>query len=407
MALKIVRNDITQMNVEAIVNTANPKPVIGEGCDRAVYDAAGSDKLLWYRRENIGEKAEGEVFVTPAFDLKCKIIIHAVSPFFRDGSYGEENKLRSCYKKALEEAAENKVKSVAFPLIATGSYRYPKEDSFRVALEEINAFLLSHSMDVYLAVFDEESVELGKRITPDLEEYIDRNYVSEVSKEEYTLGKPMISDELFLDRASTRLFVENNRLHMSEAAPEKKKKLFGNSPLFAARRTSKGMAEEAVADECAELDYEEKTASASGKFDYDELINDDYDGFEEGVSEALKERMAHITDTFSEYLLYLIGLKGMNNADVYKRAFVDKKVFSKIKNNRDAHPQKITALCLCVGAKLNLDETKDLLARAGYALSPCDKTDIIFSYFIENEIYNIIEIDIQLEEHGLNCIVES
>ena len=97
----------------------------------------------------------------------------------------------------------------------------------------------------------------------------------------------------------------------------------------------------------------------------------------------------------------------MNNADVYKRAFVDKKVFSKIKNNRDAHPQKITALCLCVGAKLNLDETKDLLARAGYALSPCDKTDIIFSYFIENEIYNIIEIDIQLEEHGLGCIVES
>ena len=86
-------------------------------------------------------------------------------------------------------------------------------------------------------------------------------------------------------------------------------------------------------------------------------------------------------------------------------AIVDKKVFSKIKNNPDYHPQKLTALCLCVGAKLNMDETRDLLARAGYALSPCDKTDVIFAYFIENEIYDMIELDIQLEEHGQPCII--
>ena len=95
----------------------------------------------------------------------------------------------------------------------------------------------------------------------------------------------------------------------------------------------------------------------------------------------------------------------MENAEVWKRAIVDKKIFSKIKNNVNYHPNKLTALCLCVGAKLNLDESKDLLARAGYALSPCDKTDIIFSYFIENEIYDMIELDIQLEEHGLPCII--
>ena len=115
--------------------------------------------------------------------------------------------------------------------------------------------------------------------------------------------------------------------------------------------------------------------------------------------------MKHMADTFPQYLLYLISEKGMGNAEVYKRAIVDKKVFSKIKNNPNYHPQKLTALCLCIGAKLNLDESKDLLARAGYALSPCDKTDIIFSYFIENEIYDMIELDIQLEEHGLPCII--
>lgn len=127
--------------------------------------------------------------------------------------------------------------------------------------------------------------------------------------------------------------------------------------------------------------------------------------FYEAHESALEERMKHISDTFSEYLIYLIDSRGMNYPDVYKRAIVDKKVFSKIKNNPDAHPKKITAMCLCVGAKLNLDQTRDLLARAGYALSPCDKTDIIFSYFIENQIYDMIELDIQLEEHGLSCLI--
>jgi hypothetical protein len=141
------------------------------------------------------------------------------------------------------------------------------------------------------------------------------------------------------------------------------------------------------------------------------LKNDDisdYDAsfdFEELHEDKLEERMRHMSDTFSEYLLYLIQDKNMENSEVWKRAIVDKKVFSKIKNNPNYHPKKITALCLCVGAKLNLDESKDLLARAGYALSPCDKTDIIFSYFIENEIYDMIELDIQLEEYGLPCII--
>lgn len=136
----------------------------------------------------------------------------------------------------------------------------------------------------------------------------------------------------------------------------------------------------------------------------DEEVDASFD-FEEKHASKLEERMKHMTDTYSEYLMYLIQDKGMENAEVWKRAIIDKKIFSKIKNNPDYHPQKMTALCLCIGAKLNLDETRDLLARAGYALSPCDKTDIIFSYFIENEIYDMIELDIQLEEHGLPCII--
>ncbi|MBO4749370.1 MAG: hypothetical protein J5546_03560 [Lachnospiraceae bacterium] len=125
----------------------------------------------------------------------------------------------------------------------------------------------------------------------------------------------------------------------------------------------------------------------------------------EARESALENRMKHLSDTYQQYLFYLIESKGMTNAEVYKRALVDKKVFAKIKGNPDYHPAKMTALQLCVGAKLNLDETRDLLARAGYALSPCNKTDVIFSFFIENEIYDMIDIDIQLEMHGQACIV--
>ncbi len=140
--------------------------------------------------------------------------------------------------------------------------------------------------------------------------------------------------------------------------------------------------------------YEDSCKEDSDSYDYDE-----------DLYRKLAERVSHVEDSFSDYLLFLIGSKGLSNADVYKRALVDKKVFSKIKNNPDYHPQKLTAMCLCIGAMLNLDESRDLLARAGYALSPSDKTDIIFSYFIENKIYDMIELDIQLEEHGLECII--
>ena len=314
MPLKIVRNDITKMHVDVIVNTANEAPQYSTGVDTAVYHAAGEEELL-AERKKIGWMKEGDIALTPGFKLPAKHIIHAVSPCYIDGTFGEEDLLRGCYSKSLQLAYENECKSIAFPLISTGSFGYPKEEGMRIAIDEINAFLLRHEMLVYLVVFDTESTRLGLSVYPDLEAYIDHHYVCEKRLEEYDI------------------FVEQR-------------------------------------------------------------------------DSALQERMKHMSDTFAEYLVYLISQKGMKNVDVYKRALVDKRQFSKIKNNPNYHPDKGTALRLCVGARLSLDETKDLLARAGYALSPCDKRDIIFSYFFEREIYDITEIAITLEEHGLPCIVD-
>ena len=392
MPFKIVRNDITKMSTEAIVNTANDHATVGTGCDSAVYKAAGHDELLNYREEKIGFVPEGEVFITPGFKLKAKYIIHAVSPLYLDGNQGEGEKLRSCYRKSLQIAKENGIKSISFPLISTGGFGYPKEEGMRIAVDEINAFLLSNEMDIFLVVFDTKATQLGEKIYPGLEAYIDHNYVKEAREEEYgdAYFGSMRPSEPGCDRyLSNAQMIERRTRRNAEAQRREMPDCSAQSvpSVGAVPKTGKpSFLDEALSiDECC-----------------DEAP---YFDFEEQHESKLQERMRHMSDTYSEYLMYLIQERNMENAEVWKRAIVDKKIFSKIKNNANYHPNKLTALCLCVGAKLNLDESKDLLARAGYALSPCNKTDIIFSYFIENEIYDMIELDIQLEEHGLPCII--
>ena len=380
MPLKIVRNDITKMNTEAIVNTANAHVTVGPGCDSAIYKAAGYDELLAYRKEKIGYIPEGEVFITPGFNLQAKYIIHAVSPHYQDGDQKEEEKLRSCYRKSLLLAKEKGIKSIAFPLISTGGFGYPKEEGIRIAVDEINAFLLSNDMDIFLVVFDTQSTLLGEKIYPELEAYIDHNYVYSARKMEYGnayyFSKPVDAPDYI---AHLNIIQElEGRLRRNSVRKERM--------LNANMEAPEMPAEEDACDCVCDLWNGEVAA-------------------QEEFENKLNERLAHKSDTFSEYLMYLIESKGMKNADVYNRACVDRRYFSKIKNNKDFHPEKIKALCLCVGARLNLDETKDLLARAGYAISPADLTDIIFTFFIEHKYYDVVEIAIQLEEHGLPCIL--
>jgi len=361
MPFKIVRNDITKMCVDAIVNTANEEPIYAEGADSAIYRAAGEEALLNERRR-IGRLEEGQVAITPGFCLPAKYIIHAVSPLYIDGESGEEELLRSCYKKSLQLACEYGCNSVAFPLIATGSYGYPKEEGMRIALDEINGFLMKHELFIYLVVFDTEATRLGRNIYPALEEYIDKHYVEEKKKKEYSF--PFWGFAAKSERREARSCV----LHREE------------TDCFEMPSVPVAPEESCVASPDEEFYFEERES-------------------------ALEERMKHMLDTFQEYLMYLIESKGLSNADVYKRAYLTKQLFSKIKLNPDYHPDKGTALRLCVGAKLNLDETKDLLARAGYALSPCDKRDVIFSFFIEQGIYDMLDIDIALENYGCPCFI--
>ncbi len=369
MALKIIRNDITKMQVDAIVNTANEDPLVGDGCDTAVYNAAGRENLLALRKQ-IGHIDEGGAAITPGLALPAKYIIHAVSPFYKEYDAEVEGRLRNCYRNSFKLALENDIHSIAFPLIATGSYGYPMEEGMRVAVDEINGFLLQHDMDVFLVVFSGDSVELGRRIEPELKSYIDEKYLNKCVEEEYGWSSESVIPRWRAKKTMSRAIAQ-------EITNEDE--CFGEAPeamVMSPVKMSVGMSD---------------------------IMPKEFD--EEADGNALSEHISHISDTFSEYLMYLIKSKGLNNVDVYKKSIVDKKIFSKIKNDPTYQPSKITALCLCIGAQLNMDQAKDLLARAGYALSPANKTDIIFSYFIENVIYDIIELDIQLEEFGEKCII--
>ena len=261
-----------------------------------------------------------------------------MSPLFVDGSSGEEELLRSCYRKSLTLAKENGIRSIAFPLISTGSFGYPKEEGMRIAVDEIHAFLLSTNMLVCLVVFDEKATRMGRNLYPDLEAYIDQNYVQKKNEEEY--GTSIYADSY------------------AGAVPR------GNA---AARKPGRhGFLQSVFRQEKEAAHYDEYVGE--NVLQAAVPIADEESAIEE-MERKLAERMEHMADTFPQYLLYLISEKGMENSEVYKRAIVDKKVFSKIKKNPNYHPQKLTALCLCIGAKLNLDESKDLLISSFHILS--------------------------------------
>lgn len=323
MPFEIVRNDIVNMKVDAIVNTANPRPIIGAGTDKAVHDKAGARLLL--ARKEIGNIAVGEAAITPAFDLDVNYVIHTAGPIWKDGRSGEEDLLASCFRNSLGIAKKKACESIAFPLISTGSYGFPKPLALQIAVREISSFLMENEMQVYLVVFEKQSFELSEKLFKSVSSYIDANYVSDKMNLEYGTSKVR------------RRNYEDMLLHESS--------------------------------------YE----ITSKMPNLDGMLN-------------------NLDRGFSETLLDLIDRTGKKDSEIYKKANVDRKLFSKIRNNVNYKPSKATALAFAIALELSMDETDDLLARAGIALSQSNKFDVIVRYFIENKKYDIFELNSVLFE---------
>ena len=336
MPFEIVRNDIVNMETDAIVNTANPRPIIGSGCDAGIHKAAGP-QLLEARRE-IGDLAVGEAALTPAFGLHAKYVIHTVGPIWQDGDHGEETLLRQCYDRSLVLALENGCTSIAFPLLATGNYGFPKPKALQIAVSAFSSFLLEHEMQIYLVVFSKDAYALSEKLFHSIESYIDENYVGKKALDEYGF------DERFAyrDRESTRL--------LSELQRQQRRRFDALPP---------------------------NAAAASENVQKDNLAT------------LIKETDAG----FSETLLKLIDRTGKKDAEVYKKANVDRKLFSKIRNNPQYQPKKTTAVAFAFALELSLPETREFIGRAGYALTHSSKFDIIVEYFIKQKNYDVMELN--------------
>ena len=321
MPLEIVRNDITKMAVDAIVNAANESLLGGGGVDGAIHYAAGPELLA--ECKTLGGCKTGKAKITGGYNLPAKYVIHTVGPIYEDGKHGEKALLESCYRESLALAKEYNCETVAFPLISSGVYGYPKDQALKVAIDVISDFLLEDEMKVYIVIFDKAAYKISEKLFSDIAEYIDDNYVDEHT--DYR-------------RESMRM----------------------NMPMQAAI----GMFE---ADLC-----ECKAMMAE---------------------EDLDSKLKQIDESFSQMLLRKIDEKGMTDAECYKKANIDRKLFSKIRGDVNYKPSKPTAIAFAISLELSLDETEDMLKKAGFALSHSNKFDIIIEYFISKGNYNIFEIN--------------
>ena len=378
MALQIIRNNIINVEADAIVNTANPSAAVGRGVDQAIYEAAGWEQLL-EAREKIGELLPGEAAWTPAFDLHAKYIIHTVGPEWRGGGFGEHETVAQCYRRSLGLAAELGCESIAFPLIATGTYGFPKDEALRIAMSEISGFLLSNEMEVLLVVYDKESFEVSGKLFSDIKSFIgDREAAYEAEYRSYGhagVSRPAMPKSSGQYKAARNLPEPSERRGLLDRIRKKKRP---------EERTEYTLMEGAPS---IDADYDLLTDEAEAEYDMS------YAPAFPSEEKSLDERLKHLDKTFQQYLFMLIDRRGLSDPDVYNKANIDRKHFSKIRSNVDYTPSKKTALALAIALELNIDETKDLLARAGLALSPSKTFDSIIRYCIETSNYDIYQIN--------------
>jgi O-acetyl-ADP-ribose deacetylase (regulator of RNase III) len=435
MPFRIIRDDITRVRADAIVNTANPSPAIGRGTDFAVYMAAGARELLEERRR-IGRMQVGEVFATPAFRLPAKHIIHVVGPGWEGGGRGELEQLATCYRKALLLARQMGLRSIAFPLIATGVNGFPKDRALQTAQEVIRAFLELEDMDVTLVVFNREAFVLSTALVRDVQQFIDDNRAAEREAEEYGGAapgeqRPERRPALAGGAAGAGIspsWFGSSLLHAPAGRAGKRRPARESRGEKTSPDTATGSAAEDNAchhveayDDAEEIACRDAVAKA-GAHDAGPVPAGAYDvpsdaeapapalpsGSDAAVdrAESLQGMLEGMGESFRDMLLRLIREKGLDEKDVYKKANLDRRHFSKIRSRKDYVPTRQTAVALAFALGLDLAGTEELLRSAGMALSRASKFDLIILYCLEKgirDVYKVNDLLFTFDQPMLGC----
>ena len=339
MPLKIIRQDITKIKCDAIVNPTDPHYSHSGGTDAAIHEAAGAE--LYMACVSSGSVSVGRAVITPAFALPCKHVIHTVGPVWIDGKSGEEDLLRLCYSESLRLAAENGCESVAVPLISSGTFGFPKDRVLKIAVDVIGDFLIGHEMLVYLVVYDKASYSISEKLFSDIVSYITDNCHIPAPQ-----MRPSYCPKAIEDSPGDHIMASPCR---SEAP----------APRFAKRKKERE-------DSIVPLGAQKESAA------------------------SLDDMLRNLDKGFADTLFDFIDEKGMTDVECYKRANVDKKTFSKIKCNKDYRPSKVTAVSFAIALRLNIEETNRLLNTVGMSLSHSNKFDVIIEYFIITGNYDSI-----------------
>ena len=374
MVLLFERNDITKVKVDAIVNAANNSLLGGGGVDGAIHYAAGP-KLLEECR-TLGGCDTGDAKITKGYKLPAKYVIHTVGPIYRDGKHGEKKLLESCYENSLKLAKEHDVHSIAFPLISAGVYGYPKDEAIDVAVNSIKKFFENDDYDILVKIifFGSKDTILGEKKYGKIDKYIDDNYVDKrLVRRQGNIAK---FSEIAADINEVDAYDLNEN---SFSAPEFKSEILADD--VKKRSKPECLKQAAKANKKPTKRMAKKSIAAPKR---KATVN-------EIISMSLEDEIGNLDASFSDTLLKIIDSKKLKDSEVYFKANMDRKLFSKIRNG--SHPKKTTAISLCIALELSYDETNELLIKAGYILNNSEKFDVIISYFLKKKNYDIYQIN--------------
>ena len=374
MPFQIVRNDITKMEVDAIVNAASPSLLGGGGVDGAIHRAAGPGLVRECR--TLGGCETGKAKITGAYRLPCRYVIHTVGPIWQGGGQGEDAQLRGCYHSSLLLAALHDCESVAFPLISSGTFGYPKDEALQTAIDEISSFLLHYDMTVYLVIYDPDSYRISGKLFTDITEYIDDHYVEEHSPSGNSDRRRAIYEER--ERFFRRAMSPRTKEAPEDLAEEESD--ICSMPSSMPSPAVGSAPEEGSAPACLAAPSASPAVGRGAGAAPDGAV-------------SLSDAVEMVDESFSQMLLRKIDEKGMTDAECYRRANIDRRLFSKIRSNPDYRPSRQTALAFAIALQLPMNEVQELLMKAGFCLSRSSRFDIIVTYFIEHGNYNLFEIN--------------